>query len=217
MPSPPLSPPLAARHASAAKQPISDTTNRIGRARRGGAAYTITGECERLFCETLRAVFPGEGNLAHQDSLVLGVQNENYTNAITNDYGVATQSYVSEKDGKSGTITDWIEIWDYVGGNRFRGFVAEKDGEKAMFIFFQEAVIGGDLKSALMALLELCDDPYFTCSRLIVCLDRQAHPRASEALIKDLGWIGFQLSTLDDFTSGEEICSDEWLFMDMDV
>jgi hypothetical protein len=46
-----------------------------------------------------------------------------------------------------GAITDWIEMWDYVGGIRFRGFVAEKEDEKAMFVFFDEAVIGGDLKA----------------------------------------------------------------------
>lgn len=151
----------------------------------------------------------------------MGVQNyDRYVNGgITNDYGVAsTQSYMDIKmNAKNAAITDWIEIWDYVGGNRFRGFVAEKDGEKAMFIFFQEEVIGGDLKTALMALLELCEQPYFECSRLIACLDRHAEPQATAALVKDLGWIGFQLATLGDFTNGDEICSDKWLFMDMEV
>jgi hypothetical protein len=44
-------------------------------------------------------------------------------------------------------ITDYIEMWDYVGGMRFRGFVAEKEDEKAMFVFFDETVIAGDLKA----------------------------------------------------------------------
>jgi hypothetical protein len=69
----------------------------------------------------------------------------------------------------------------------------------------------------LMALLELCEVPEFNCSRLIVSLDRHTDPRAMDALTKDLGWIGFQLATLDDFTQGDEITSDKWLFMDMDV
>jgi hypothetical protein len=38
-----------------------------------------------------------------------------------------------------------------------------------------------------------------------------------EALTKDLGWIGFQLTTLGDFASGDEVTSNKWLFMDMEV
>lgn len=68
-----------------------------------------------------------------------------------------------------------------------------------------------------MALLELCDISYFGCSRLVVCIDRHTEARVSEALTKDLGWIGFQLTTLDDFTQQDEITSEKWLFMDMDV
>ena len=68
-----------------------------------------------------------------------------------------------------------------------------------------------------MALLELCEVPEFDCSRLIVCLDRHIDSRAMEALTKDLGWIGFQLTTLNGFTHGDEITSDKWLFMDMEV
>ena len=68
-----------------------------------------------------------------------------------------------------------------------------------------------------MALLELCDVPYFSCSRLVVCVDRQSEPRAMETLTKDLGWIGFQLATLGDFADGDEVTSDKWLVMEMDV
>ncbi|KAF2478303.1 uncharacterized protein BDR25DRAFT_299932 [Lindgomyces ingoldianus] len=222
MPSPPLSPPLSARHTSAAKSISGE------RAHGGGAAYTITEECERLFCETLRAVFLGEGNLARQDSLVLGVQNQ-YSNTNINDYGVHVRRHTDTKDEtitgldlfeeKRGLVGEWIEIWDYVGGNKFRGFVAEKDGssERTMFVFFDGSVIGGDLKAGLMALLELCDIPYFSCSHLVACLDRHTDPRPLDALTKDLGWIGFQLTTLNDFTSGDDITSNQWLFMDMDV
>jgi len=45
-----------------------------------------------------------------------------------------------------GHVTEWVEIWDYAGGVRFRGFVAEKNAEKALFIFFDGSVIGKDLK-----------------------------------------------------------------------
>ncbi|KAF1995026.1 hypothetical protein P154DRAFT_360336 [Amniculicola lignicola CBS 123094] len=226
MPSPPLSPPLAARHASA-KTTTSATPSRSGEARRGGAAQTITEECERLFCETLRAVFLGEGNLARQDSLVTGVHTNELPQGILNDYGVdvrdADRAYDSPSPGLEGfvrsvgLVTDWVQIWDYVGGNKFMGFVAEKDGERSLFVFFEQSVIDGDLKNGLMALLELCDVPYFSCSRLVASLDRSTEPRATEAITKDLGWIGFQLTTLDGFTHGDEITSEKWLFMDMDV
>ncbi|KAF2650513.1 hypothetical protein K491DRAFT_608600 [Lophiostoma macrostomum CBS 122681] len=227
MPSPPLSPPLAASHTSTTKHAVSGQPSRSGRARRGGAAYHITEECERLFCETLRTVFLGEGDMARQDSLVMSMHKQ--LPADVNDYGVQVQQFADqgtglpsppESDGPAvakGSICDWIETWDYVGGIMFRGFVAENDGEKAMFVFFDQAVIWGDLKAGLMALLELCDVPYFSCSRLVVCVDRHTESRARIALTKDLGWIGFQLTTLGDFADGDEVTSDEWLFMDMEV
>lgn len=45
-----------------------------------------------------------------------------------------------------GMVKEWVEIWDYAGGQRFRGFVAEKEGERSMFVFFDNTVIGKDLK-----------------------------------------------------------------------
>lgn len=46
-----------------------------------------------------------------------------------------------------GLVTEYVEIWDYAGGARFRGFVAEKGQDmRAMFIFFDKQVIGMDLK-----------------------------------------------------------------------
>jgi hypothetical protein len=80
------------------------------------------------------------------------------TTAITNDYGIdarrysdsSTESDVPEMvrfEEEKGAISDYIEMWDYVGGIRFRGFVAAKEDERAMFIFFDESVINGDLKA----------------------------------------------------------------------
>ncbi|KAF2272232.1 uncharacterized protein EI97DRAFT_386254 [Westerdykella ornata] len=233
IPSPPQSPPLAARHTYAANK--NAMIQGSGRARRGGAAYTITEECERLFCETLRAVFLGEGNAARQDSLVSGmhiIDDVPIPNDIS-DYGVHVRRYPEKLDqlppspemdagglGEGcgiGAVRTWLEMWDYVGGNKFRGFVAEKNGERAMFVFFDQSVIAGDLKAGLMALLELCDNPYFSCSRLVACLDRRTNPLLMEARAKDLGWIGFQLTTLEEFGGGDEITSTRWLFMDMEV
>jgi hypothetical protein len=45
-----------------------------------------------------------------------------------------------------GLIKEYVEVFDYAGGARFRGFVAEKDDVRGMFIFFDKEVIGNDLK-----------------------------------------------------------------------
>ena len=68
-----------------------------------------------------------------------------------------------------------------------------------------------------MALLELCELDSFSCNRLVVCIDRHADQMARDTLVKDLGWIGFGLTTLDDFSDGGELTSDKWLFMDMET
>ncbi|OCK82800.1 hypothetical protein K432DRAFT_292428 [Lepidopterella palustris CBS 459.81] len=229
MPSPPLSPPLAAYNSQVTKISVSDIPSRCGRARRGGAAYTITEECERLFCERMRAVFLGEGNLVNQDSLVAGMQNYRDNNINYYDYDSKSDGAYEDRirgfpppelDGfveKRGLVKEWIEMFDYVGGARFRGFVTENDGKKDMFVFFDNGVVGSDLKSGLIALLELCDTPHFSCSRLIVCLDRHTESSAMKALTRDLGWVGFGITTLDDWTRGDEITSDSWVFMSMDV
>jgi hypothetical protein len=46
----------------------------------------------------------------------------------------------------TGIIRDYVEVWDYMAGARFRGFVAEKGDVRTMFIFFDKDVIGMDLK-----------------------------------------------------------------------
>lgn len=142
--------------------------------------------------------------------------------SFNNDYGVDVRhnpldSAKSMDFDDQSAISDWIEMWDYVGGIRFRGFVAEKEDEKAMFVFFDQAVIEGDLKAGLMALLELCEVDHFACNRLVVCLDRHTDSLAKDSLTKDLGWIGFNLTTLEEFSHGEALISDKWLFMDMET
>ena len=70
---------------------------------------------------------------------------------------------------------------------------------------------------SLMALLELCEVDYFSCDRLVLCIDRQVGQAARNNMTKDLGWIGFGLTTLDEFSEGEELTSEKWLFMDMET
>lgn len=69
----------------------------------------------------------------------------------------------------------------------------------------------------LMALMELCEVDHFSCGRLVLCIDRHVGQAARNNLTKDLGWIGFGLTTLDEFSQGEELTSDKWLFMDMEI
>lgn len=70
---------------------------------------------------------------------------------LKNDYGTRVEGYPSpepeEMSSTSSVITDWIEMWDYVAGIRFRGFVAEENGDKAMFVLFDQSVVAGDLKA----------------------------------------------------------------------
>lgn len=152
-------------------EPSSPTPVRPGlkaRSRSGGAAYTITEESERLFCETLNDVFLGEGNSAAQDSLVMGMHNKSNTDndSLVSDSGnrrfggrrhdsgaqlptPSTSPYGpvnSAAFASHAHVAEWVEIWDYAGGVRFRGFVGEKDGDRALFIFFDRSVIGKDLK-----------------------------------------------------------------------
>jgi len=174
-------------------------------------------------CEIMRAVFLGEGSQHCDDLLVMGAHCDSINN---NDYGVRMDGYPARLMDSpepqafhpdAGIVSDWIEMWDYVGGIRFRGFVADKGDEKAMFVFFDQSVVAGDLKAGLMALLELCEVDYFSCDRLVICIDRHADQMARETLIKDMGWIGFSLTTLDDFSDGAELTSEKWLFMDMET
>jgi hypothetical protein len=83
--------------------------------------------------------------------------------SISNDYGIDARRYSDSTSsmgsspgmatfpivdaGDKGTITDHIEMWDYVGGVRFRGFVAETEEEKVMFVFFDDMVVSSDLKA----------------------------------------------------------------------
>jgi hypothetical protein len=37
-------------------------------------------------------------------------------------------------------------MYDYAGGARFRGYIAEDIEARSMFVFFDEGVLGNDLK-----------------------------------------------------------------------
>ncbi|GAB7348362.1 hypothetical protein MBLNU459_g6802t1 [Dothideomycetes sp. NU459] len=225
IPSPPPSPRAAPFESSPVRPGLK------ARSRSGGAAYTIAEECERLFCETLKAVFLGEGNTSFQDSLVMGVRNNNGSNreacvSSSTRYSPRSQPLPTPSpsaDGfidfaqPAGAVKQWIEIWDYAGGVRFRGFIADKNGRKALFVFFDNTVVGKDLKHGLMSLLELSGGQDFECSELVVCLDRTADQDDIKDLTRDLGWVGFELMTLGSWSGDAACTSDRWIFLEMEV
>ncbi|EOO04169.1 putative ornithine decarboxylase antizyme protein [Phaeoacremonium minimum UCRPA7] len=117
-------------------------------------------------------------------------------------------------------VAAWLEIWDYAGGASFRAFIAEDPsapGEKALFAFFDQGVVGRDLKQALVALIELAETP-LGCSQLVICIDRAIVDEEAQSLTKGLQWAGFSLTTLDHWVPrGLDVTSDSWLFMGMEV
>lgn len=71
-----------------------------------------------------------------------------------------------------------------------------------------------------MALFELTGTAGFDCSQIVACVDRSANPTELDATIRNLGWVGFELITLDDWVSpagGSKLTSDKWLFMAVEV
>ncbi|KAK5115784.1 hypothetical protein LTR62_000873 [Meristemomyces frigidus] len=213
--------------------PSPDGRRRPGlkaRSRSGDAAHHVTEECERLFCETMKAVFLVEKNTGRQNSLVTDVHEKKEENSSeggvaiphhrNNDaavrHGIPTPS--PSPDGRvyaqaPGMVKEYVEVWDYTGGARFRGFVAERNDERSMFIFFDKEVTGKDLKPGLMALLELASSESFDCSQLVVCVDRGTDGED----VKDLGWVGFELTMLDEWAGEKGCISESWVYLKMDV
>ena len=129
------------------------------RKRSGGAAYHITEECERLFCGTLKAVFLVERNTGLENSLVMDMRNTNIDTKwiaskgrqhtfMKHDLPTPSPSppSVPMTTKTASVVTDYVEVWDYAAGTRFRGFVAERQSERGLFVFFDREVIGQDLK-----------------------------------------------------------------------
>lgn len=135
----------------------------------------------------------------------------------------------------AGLVKSYIEVWDYLSGARFRGFVAERNGQRALFVFYDRHAFGDNLKPGygwavhilcgfdrltfcrLLALLELCNVPEVDCSEFVICLDRGLRPNESREIVKDFGWVGFTLTTLADWTDQGDIISERWVFLSMET
>lgn len=62
-------------------------------------------------------------------------------------------SPVDLHDRGLGLVQTWIEVWDYAGGARFRGFVAGDEDERTLFVFFDNGMQKHDLKPGYV---EIC-------------------------------------------------------------
>ncbi|GIJ98955.1 hypothetical protein Aspvir_001077 [Aspergillus viridinutans] len=170
---------------------------------KGEATYTIPEECERLFCDKLRAIFIGEMKFAQQESPGMD----------------ACQSRPNWTSREKRPIRNWVEVWDYVGDAIYRGFLTDMDDERTLFLFFKDSVLGHNLKAGLIALFELANMPMFECSQIVACIPRSQEVTDSE-IVRNLGWCGFNLTTLKSWIPEQcvELClSTKWLFLCAEV
>ncbi|KAJ5101475.1 hypothetical protein NUU61_003697 [Penicillium alfredii] len=170
---------------------------------KGEATHTIPEECERLFCGTLSTIFLGERSLARQEPLGMG----------------AVQNIQPDHIGQGhDRIQKWIEVWDYSNDAIYRGFVVEVNGERTLFVFFEDRASDHGFKSGLIALFELAGLATFECSQIVACVSRSDHANEME-LIRNLGWCGFNLTTLEPWTPGGRgpFLSTKWLFLAAEV
>ena len=62
--------------------------------------------------------------------------------------------------------------------------------------------------------------PNFNCTQLVACLDRSIPKADLDKLIRNFGWAGFRLTTLDAWAGIKEtkdIVSDRWVTLNADV
>lgn len=61
--------------------------------------------------------------------------------------GVFQDVQQSQLGSKHDRIQKWVEVWDYTGDTIYRGFVADMEGEKTLFVFLEDETLGHGLKS----------------------------------------------------------------------
>jgi hypothetical protein len=67
-----------------------------------------------------------------------------------------------------------------------------------------------------MALIELAES-VFALQQVVICLDRSVPEVDAKAFIKSLRWVGFELITLDMWAKEQDVTSDKWLFLGMEL
>lgn len=73
--------------------------------------------------------------------------------------------------------------------------------------------------NSLIALFELASVPGFACSQIVACIPR-SQDATELAVIRNLGWCGFSLSTLQPWNlkqMSEPSLSARWLFLSAEV
>lgn len=167
---------------------------------RKGAAYNIREECERLFCETMKVTFLGEeGRFTDNGS-----------------YEMGTDTHISSTIALNKKIDAYFEVWDYVGGCNFRGFVGGHTNKQSLFVFFENSTIHKDLKQGLMALIDFAE-VVFDVPLIVLCLDRLIPEHELNPLLKSLSWVGFKPVLLESLTNSTSVISTKWFFMGMEI
>lgn len=96
----------------------------------------------------------GEHTMQHghngQQTLAKQVPSNKSVGASVDEHGLRTPAaspgtYVLEPS--TGTVKAYLEMHDYAIDTTFRGFVAEKQDERTMFVFFGQSTVNQDLKS----------------------------------------------------------------------
>ncbi|EWC46522.1 hypothetical protein DRE_04245 [Drechslerella stenobrocha 248] len=238
--------------------PNSPTTNsrrQTSPSRQGRwAARTIIAECERLCDGVMRQVFFGYGrkpaqtpamdvslntseggngnNITKSSDLQQQHEGEPRTSTTTPSTKAPVRRLVRRSSELQTRVAAYLEVFDYIGGSAFRGFVSEKGPlnkpERSLFLFFDKGVNGTELKSGLVALIDLATE-CFDCQDLVICLDRETD--GLDSLAHNLGWVGLELITLKNWASQElrdrvftahkldkeYFTSDKWLFLGMEL
>ena len=99
------------------------------------ATYSISGECERLFCDQMSTIFLGESDVARQESLEM-------------DALQCSRPTTTTITARQPSIQRWIEVWDYASDAIYRGFITNdrNDGKATLFVFFEPDVMASGLK-----------------------------------------------------------------------
>lgn len=77
--------------------------------------------------------------------------------------------------------------------------------------------LDADCLISLMALIELASDSIFDCTGLVACVSRTMDAAELKGLLRDLGWVGFNLITLDRWAKVPAVTSDKWLVLRMEL
>jgi hypothetical protein len=124
-----------------------------------GASRAIARECERLLCGDMKRIFlGGRIDLAMNVPRLMGsIKTDNNSSNSFYDDNSDNEDTVDDYLGDDQRDMKFIEVWDYVGGTSFRGFIAHKallhgQVEKTLFLFF-EHVAGTQLKQGYIPLI----------------------------------------------------------------